>query len=42
MTLPEWLQPLADALPTVRAEQLSRFLPPESGGRHSAVQRHVK
>ena len=36
-TLPDWLQPLADRLPTVRAEELSRFLPPESGGRHSAV-----
>jgi len=35
--LPEWLQPLADALPKVRAEDLSRFLPPEEGGRHSAV-----
>ena len=37
MTLPDWLQPLAEALPKVRAEDLSKFLPPESGGRHSAV-----
>ena len=37
MTLPPWLQTLADALPAVRPEQLSRFLPPDSGGRHSAV-----
>jgi 8-oxo-dGTP pyrophosphatase MutT (NUDIX family) len=37
VTLPDWLQPLAEALPKVRAEDLSRFLPPESGGRHSAV-----
>lgn len=35
--LPDWLQPLARALPSVRGEQLSRFLPPASGGRHSAV-----
>ena len=37
MTLPSWLRPLAEALPQVRAEQLSAFLPPESGGRRSAV-----
>jgi 8-oxo-dGTP pyrophosphatase MutT (NUDIX family) len=37
VTLPDWLQPLADALPHVRPEQLSRFLPPDEGGRHSAV-----
>lgn len=36
-TVPAWLQPLATALPDVRAEQLSRFLPPATGGRHSAV-----
>jgi 8-oxo-dGTP pyrophosphatase MutT (NUDIX family) len=35
--LPEWLTTLAGALPGVRGEQLSRFLPPASGGRHSAV-----
>lgn len=35
--LPEWLQPLADAAVHVRPEQLSRFLPPEHGGRESAV-----
>jgi 8-oxo-dGTP pyrophosphatase MutT (NUDIX family) len=36
-TLPEWLQPLADAAVDVRPEQLSRFLPPDEGGRPSAV-----
>lgn len=35
---PPWLRPLAEAVRTVRAEQLSRFVPPEDGsGRHSAV-----
>jgi 8-oxo-dGTP pyrophosphatase MutT (NUDIX family) len=34
---PAWLQPLVRALPQVRPEQLSRFLPPADGGRHSAV-----
>jgi 8-oxo-dGTP pyrophosphatase MutT (NUDIX family) len=37
VTVPAWLQPLVDALPGVRPEQLSRFLPPAGGGRHSAV-----
>ena len=37
MTLPPWLRSLAEALPHVRPEQLSRFLPPDEGGRHSAV-----
>jgi 8-oxo-dGTP pyrophosphatase MutT (NUDIX family) len=35
--IPDWLQPLADALPTVKAEHFTRFLPPAEGGRHSAV-----
>lgn len=35
--LPAWLRPLADAAVHVRPEQLSRFLPPEVGGRESAV-----
>jgi 8-oxo-dGTP pyrophosphatase MutT (NUDIX family) len=35
--LPDWLRPLAVAASGVRAEQLSRFLPPEEGGRQSAV-----
>jgi 8-oxo-dGTP pyrophosphatase MutT (NUDIX family) len=35
--VPVWLQPLAERAGTVRAEQLSRFLPPEEGGRESAV-----
>jgi 8-oxo-dGTP pyrophosphatase MutT (NUDIX family) len=34
---PAWLQPLAAAAAAVRPEQLSRFLPPEEGGRASAV-----
>lgn len=37
MTHPDWLQKLAEALPQVRPEQLSRFLPPPQGGRRSAV-----
>ena len=36
-TVPDWLQPLAAALPHVTGEQLSRFTPPPTGGRHSAV-----
>lgn len=35
--LPSWLRPVAEAAEAVRPEQLSRFLPPESGGRASAV-----
>lgn len=36
--LPDWLRPLAQALPHVRPEQMSRFLPPEQGvRRYSAV-----
>ena len=35
---PPWLQPLVRAVRAVRADQLSRFVPPEDGsGRHSAV-----
>ena len=37
MTPPPWLDQLRDALPHVRREQLSSFLPPATGGRHSAV-----
>ena len=37
MSVPGWLQTLVDVLPSVRPEQLSRFLPPAGGGRHSAV-----
>ena len=36
-TVPDWLQPLVAALPHVTGEQLSRFTPPPTGGRHSAV-----
>jgi 8-oxo-dGTP pyrophosphatase MutT (NUDIX family) len=36
--LPQWLMPVMDAAKTLAPEQLSRFLPPESGsGRQSAV-----
>ncbi|MDH6138284.1 8-oxo-dGTP pyrophosphatase MutT (NUDIX family) [Kitasatospora sp. GP30] len=35
--LPDWLLPVRRAAETVRPEQLSRFLPPAEGGRHSAV-----
>lgn len=35
--LPAWIRPLADAAAAVRPEDLSRYLPPESGGRPSAV-----
>jgi len=35
--LPDWLRELADRAQHARAEQLSRFLPPEEGGRPSAV-----
>jgi 8-oxo-dGTP pyrophosphatase MutT (NUDIX family) len=37
VTAPAWLAELIRVLPEVRGEQLSRFLPPPSGGRHSAV-----
>jgi 8-oxo-dGTP pyrophosphatase MutT (NUDIX family) len=35
--LPDWLLPVARAAADVRPEQLSRFLPPATGGRASAV-----
>jgi 8-oxo-dGTP pyrophosphatase MutT (NUDIX family) len=35
--LPDWLEPVAEVARTVAPEQLSRFLPPEEGGRESAV-----
>ena len=37
MNVPSWLTPLAQALPHVTGDQLSRFSPPATGGRHSAV-----
>ncbi|MCA1823962.1 MAG: CoA pyrophosphatase [Mycobacteriales bacterium] len=37
MQLPDWLRPLATAAQQLRAEDLSRFLPPADGGRASAV-----
>jgi 8-oxo-dGTP pyrophosphatase MutT (NUDIX family) len=35
--LPEWLTPVADLVAGTRAEDLTRFVPPPSGGRGSAV-----
>jgi 8-oxo-dGTP pyrophosphatase MutT (NUDIX family) len=35
--VPGWLRTLVEALPGVRGEDLSRFLPPPGVGRHSAV-----
>lgn len=34
---PEWLDDLVVAVRSIKPEQLSRFLPPEEGGRESAV-----
>jgi 8-oxo-dGTP pyrophosphatase MutT (NUDIX family) len=34
---PSWLRPLVEAAAAARPEQLSRFLPPQEGGRQSAV-----
>lgn len=35
--LPDWLRPVADLASTLRAEELTRFVPPHGEGRHSAV-----
>ena len=35
--VPSWLQPLAQGLPALRGEDLTRFLPPPEGGRAAAV-----
>lgn len=37
MTLPDWLLPLADAVPTVPASYYSRFLPPDDEPRREAA-----
>jgi 8-oxo-dGTP pyrophosphatase MutT (NUDIX family) len=37
VNLPEWLRPVADAVAGVKGSDLTRFLPPPSGGRASAV-----
>jgi 8-oxo-dGTP pyrophosphatase MutT (NUDIX family) len=37
VTVPDWLERLVSVLPHVTGDQLSRFLPPETGGRSSAV-----
>ena len=37
LTPPVWLQPLITAVAAATPEQLTRFLPPTSGGRPSAV-----
>jgi 8-oxo-dGTP pyrophosphatase MutT (NUDIX family) len=35
--IPAWLRPLVEAIPTVKGEHFTRFLPPAEGGRDSAV-----
>ena len=35
--VPGWLEQLVAALPTIRGDQLTRFLPPPGGGRRAAV-----
>lgn len=35
--LPPWLRPVAELADTLRAEDLTRFVPPHGEGRHSAV-----
>ncbi|WP_374109078.1 CoA pyrophosphatase [Streptomyces sp. CC228A] len=35
--LPDWLEPVASSARTIAPEQLSRYLPPASGGRQAAV-----
>ena len=37
VVLPQWLEPLAERLPGLRGEDLTRFLPPPEGGRAAAV-----
>ena len=37
MSVPDWLAPLAAALPDITVEQLTRWAPPDEGGRPSAV-----
>ena len=37
MSIPEWMEQLAAAIPHVRGEHFTRFLPPDTGGRPSAV-----
>jgi 8-oxo-dGTP pyrophosphatase MutT (NUDIX family) len=37
VSVPDWLRPLADAIPHVKGEHFIRFLPPAEGGRDSAV-----
>ena len=36
-SLPDWLRPLAELARRIEPEELSRFLPPDDGGRPSAV-----
>lgn len=37
MSAPDWLRPLIDATADLTADELSRFAPPDDGGRQSAV-----
>lgn len=36
-TLPDWLRPIADAIPSLASTELSLFAPPAEGGRDSAI-----
>lgn len=37
VVVPQWLEPLAERMPGLRGEDLTRFLPPPEGGRAAAV-----
>ena len=37
LVVPDWMRPLVEVARSVTGEQLSRFLPPDEGGRQSAV-----
>ena len=37
VTLPPWLQPVVDVMRDITAESITRFVPPDGQGRHSAV-----
>ena len=37
VVVPQWLEPLAERMPDLRGEDLTRFLPPPEGGRAAAV-----
>ena len=37
VTLPPWLQPVVEVMRDITAESITRFVPPDGQGRHSAV-----